>query len=99
MKITPIFLLLSISFSCLNIKKENQTIFAQIEKTQTETDRDSIINYAQQYLGTPYLYAGNDPYKGFDCSGFVSYVFHHFDINLPRSSSGYKNIRSDIGFG
>lgn len=92
MKINCIIILLSISFSCYNVKKDNETILAKTEKTQAETDRDSIISYASQYMGTPYFYAGNDPKKGFDCSGFVSYIFHHFNINLPRSSSGYRNL-------
>lgn len=73
-------------------KKENTTVINQIQKKQTTIDRDSIIKYAKKYLDTPYLYAGNNPQKGFDCSGFVSYVFNNFDINLPRSSNGYKNL-------
>jgi cell wall-associated NlpC family hydrolase len=81
--------LLCSSFTC---KKETEKEPYQIQKKQTQIDRDSIVSYAKKYLGIPYLYAGNDPNKGFDCSGFVSYVFHHFDVNLPRSSSGYKNI-------
>lgn len=81
--------ILCLSFTC---KKEHPKKENPVQKSQTETERDSIINYAEKYLGTPYLYAGNDPAKGFDCSGFVSYVFQHFDVSLPRSSSGYKNI-------
>ncbi|MEN2400515.1 C40 family peptidase [Flavobacterium sp. MC2016-06] len=74
------------------VKKENKTVISSTQKAQTAIDRDSIITYAKKYLGTPYLYASNDPKKGFDCSGFVSYVFNNFGISLPRSSSGYKNI-------
>jgi len=81
--------MLCISFTC---KKEDKTDVIQISKTTKEINRDSIANYAKQYLGTPYVYAGNDPKKGFDCSGFVSYVFKNFDMNLPRSSSSYKNL-------
>jgi len=77
------------SFTC---KKEHVSEIRVIQKTKEKIDRDSIITYAQQYMGTPYLYAGSDPNKGFDCSGFVSYVFQHFNVSLPRSSSGYKNI-------
>lgn len=73
-------------------KKENKTIVNPIHKEQNSIDRDSVIIYSKQYLGTPYLYAGNNPKKGFDCSGFVNYVFQHFDITVPRSSSGYKNL-------
>ncbi|KFF02478.1 C40 family peptidase [Flavobacterium reichenbachii] len=81
--------ILCLSFTC---KKENKTEINQIHKSTAEIERDSIIAYAKKYLGTPYLYAGNDPKKGFDCSGFVSYVFKNFDVSLPRSSSGYKNL-------
>lgn len=82
----------TILFSSFTLKKEKKSISYQTEKTQTTIDRDSIITYAKQYLGIHYLYAGNDPKKGFDCSGFVNYVFKHFDVSVPRSSSGYKNL-------
>lgn len=78
--------------SSFTLKKEYKSINAPIEKIQTTIDRDSIISYSKQYLGTPYLYAGNNPKKGFDCSGFVNYIFQHFDVTVPRSSSGYKNL-------
>ncbi|MBF4493498.1 C40 family peptidase [Flavobacterium sp. JLP] len=77
------------SFTC---KKETKTEVYAINKTKGQIERDSIAAYAKNFLGTPYVYAGSDPEKGFDCSGFVSYVFHHFDVNLPRSSGEYKNI-------
>lgn len=92
MKLTLYILFATAFLSCSFTKKDNDPTPTSIHKTQAEIDRDSIISYAQQYMGTPYLYAGNDPTKGFDCSGFVSYVFKHFNIDLPRSSSGYKNL-------
>lgn len=78
--------------SSFTMQKENKSINYPPEKIQTAIDRDSIISYAKQYLGIHYLYAGNDPKKGFDCSGFVNYVFQHYNISVPRSSSGYKNL-------
>ena len=89
----PIYILFatSVLFSSFS-KKDNLTVINKIQKKQTAIDRDSIIMYAKKYLGTPYLYAGNSPQRGFDCSGFVNYIFNNFDINLPRSSNGYKNI-------
>ncbi len=56
-----------------------------------EVDRADVIAYAKKYLGTTYHYAGNDP-TGFDCSGFVSFVFKNFKINMPRGSREYKFI-------
>lgn len=72
-------------------KSEKQTLIDN-RKIQTEINRDSIIEYAKKYLDTPYKYASSDPKKGFDCSGFVSYVFKNFGMNLPRSSGSYKNL-------
>ena len=48
---------------------------------------DEIIAYAMEFLGVRYRSGSMDPNKGFDCSGFVSYVMKRFGINLHRSSS------------
>ena len=42
--------------------------------------------FARRLLGVPYRYGGTSPRSGFDCSGFVRYVFEHFGIDLPHSS-------------
>lgn len=55
-------------------------------------DRDSLILFAKSLLGTPYLYGSMDPAKGFDCSGFITYVFNHFKFAVPRSSYDFANI-------
>lgn len=52
---------------------------------------DSVMQFAQTLLGTPYREASSDPLYGFDCSGFVSYVFKNFNFNVPRSSTEYYN--------
>jgi cell wall-associated NlpC family hydrolase len=47
---------------------------------------DSIINYGMKFLKVPYKYGRMDPKKGFDCSGFTSYIFKRFGYQLPRSA-------------
>lgn len=59
---------------------------------QELTYREKVIAYAKKYLGIPYKYATASPSAGFDCSGFVNYVYKNFGISLPRSSSGFKNL-------
>lgn len=56
----------------------------------------NLLNYAGQFLGIPYKYASANPSEGFDCSGFLYYVFHHFNIDVPRSSRDYMNFGTPI---
>jgi cell wall-associated NlpC family hydrolase len=45
-----------------------------------------VADYARRFLGTRYLYGGSSPSDGFDCSGFVRYVYAHFGVSLAHSS-------------
>ena len=56
------------------------------------TNRQELVAYAKTLLGIPYKYASTDPQQGFDCSGFITYVFNHFDIGVPRSSVDFTNV-------
>lgn len=47
----------------------------------------NLIDFARKLLGIKYKYAATSPTQGFDCSGFVYYVFGKFGVKLPRSSS------------
>ena len=57
--------------------------------------RDKIVSFGMGLLGTPYVTAGHSK-KGFDCSGFVYFVFNYFEIKVPRSSSQFKNFGKEI---
>ena len=51
----------------------------------------AIAEYASQFQGYPYAAGGNTP-SGWDCSGFVQYVFSQFGITLPHSSSAQATV-------
>lgn len=52
---------------------------------------EQIVAFAEQFLGTPYVWAGSSP-SGFDCSGFVSYVFKNFGYTVNRTAASmYSN--------
>jgi cell wall-associated NlpC family hydrolase len=55
-----------------------------------------VVAYAKTLIGVPYKYASTDPAVGFDCSGFITYVFHHFNISVPRSSVDFTNAGTEI---
>ena len=57
---------------------------------------DSIVNFAETLIGTPYKYGSINPAEGFDCSGFITYVFNHFNIEVPRSSIDFTNVGTEI---
>lgn len=55
-----------------------------------------IVAFAQSLIGTPYLYGASDPAQGFDCSGFITYVFNHFNLKVPRSSVEFTNRGREV---
>lgn len=57
---------------------------------------DSLISFAKTQIGKNYCYANASPDGGFDCSGFVYFVFSHYNIKVPRSSKEYKNYGEKI---
>jgi cell wall-associated NlpC family hydrolase len=56
---------------------------------------DDIIAYAKKFLGTPYKWAGTTP-SGFDCSGFISYVFGNFGFSLTHSSVAMAELGTTV---
>ncbi|MBU0695774.1 MAG: C40 family peptidase [Bacteroidetes bacterium] len=71
---------------------------SQIADSLPKISPKNMINYAKSLTGTPYLYGGTDPQKGLDCSGFITNVFNHFDIKVPRSSVDFTNYGTEVSF-
>ena len=57
----------------------------------------SVIDYATQFVGNPYVYGGTSLTNGTDCSGFVMSVYANFGVSLPHSSSALRSRGYDVG--
>lgn len=55
-----------------------------------------VSTYALDFVGNPYVWGGDSLTEGTDCSGFTMKVYEQFGITLPHSSSGQKEIGSEI---
>ncbi len=73
----------------------NTSAFFASTATDTTSDttadselRQSIVDFALQYVGNPYVHGGNSLTTGTDCSGFTSLVFAEFGFSLSRTPSG-----------
>ncbi|EIM07329.1 cell wall-associated hydrolase [Planococcus antarcticus DSM 14505] len=56
---------------------------------------NELTTYAKKFTGTPYKFGGTTP-SGFDCSGYLRYVFNNFDISLPRTSAEQYKIGTGV---
>ncbi|GAE26251.1 cell wall lytic activity [Halalkalibacter wakoensis JCM 9140] len=73
------------------------------DQVKASSVRDDIVSIAKGQLGTPYRFGGTTP-SGFDCSGFIRYVFNGVGIDLPRTSAsqyraGTSVSKSDLEVG
>jgi cell wall-associated NlpC family hydrolase len=57
---------------------------------------NDLVSFAETLIGTPYVYASSNPKVGFDCSGFITYVFNHFGISVPRSSIDFTGVGKEV---
>ncbi|MCW2765361.1 MAG: hypothetical protein JWO11_1320 [Nocardioides sp.] len=57
--------------------------------------RTGIVTHARSFVGTPYVWGGSSP-NGFDCSGFVQYVYKEMGVDLPRVSYQQANTGQRI---
>lgn len=87
-------------------RKQAQTQAIQQEEASRSAERTAITppasktgqavaEYAMQFTGYPYVYGGNQP-SGWDCSGFVQYVFAQFGVSLPHQSGGQMSVGSPV---
>ena len=87
-------------------ERQAQTRAAQKEEANRSAERTAITppvpktgqavaEYAMRFSGYPYVYGGNQP-SGWDCSGFVQYVFAQFGVSLPHQTGSQMSVGSPV---
>jgi cell wall-associated NlpC family hydrolase len=66
--------------------------------SQESTSGSLVIQIAEKYLGVPYVWGGASPEEGFDCAGFVKYVFGELGISLPHGAEAISNYGVPVAF-
>jgi len=91
-RLITILIIFGLLYACAGMFKGSESP-ATKERTSTAysfhknaATRSILVQEAQKCIGSKYKYGGTSP-KGFDCSGFVSYVYKKVDIAIPRSSA------------
>lgn len=70
-------------------------VFGYSGKTEAASVDETLIKYSKQLIGTPYVYGGMT-INGFDCSGFMQFVFKQAGITLPRTTTDQFNSGTAI---
>ncbi|MDE7062951.1 MAG: C40 family peptidase [Lachnospiraceae bacterium] len=88
------------------VSKEYVEISTQLPKAQTMTElkygqgvsdvRVSLVSYATQFVGNPYVWGGTSLTRGADCSGFVLSVYANYGVYLPHSSRAQAGCGTSI---
>ncbi len=88
-----------VSAEYINIVEKLETAISvqELKYGQGVSDvRVSIVNYAKQFLGNPYVWGGTSLTKGADCSGYVQSIFKHFNVYLPRTSAAQSTCGTKV---
>ncbi len=67
-------------------------IIPNFQSKHGQLQSERIINHAKNYIGTPYVWGGSSPKPGFDCSGFVQFLFEKENKVIPRTVSDIWNF-------
>lgn len=74
----------------------SQAISREEIEAQKAAKRQSVVDFAEQFIGNPYVWGGASLTRGADCSGFVKSVYANFGVSLPHSSYGMRRVGTEI---
>lgn len=77
------------------VKTDEINETTETKKLEVVQNNASITNHAKSFLGTPYVWGGTSP-EGFDCSGYIQYLYEEQNITIPRTVREIWNFSTPI---
>lgn len=79
-------------------EEQKQEVKEEAEQPQVSQGNGDVVGFAKQFMGMPYVWGSSDPSQGgFDCSGFIYYVYKNNGFNISRSNvEGYWNSAQKV---
>lgn len=90
-----------------NVIDSDNTVSAEDYESEQSSGSDSssysgsgssVVDYATQFVGNPYVWGGTSLTSGADCSGFVQSVYANFGVSLPRTSYEQQNAGTEVSY-
>jgi cell wall-associated NlpC family hydrolase len=81
------YVLLCVALVCALLASQAAAASARAQRATRQAALGArAVLFARHLLGVPYRWGGTSPSTGFDCSGFVQFVYRHYGIHLPRTT-------------
>lgn len=77
--------------ACQSPNAPSSSVAKNLTVNSPTRHEQKMISYARSFIGTKYVWGGSTP-KGFDCSGFIQYVYNSYNIKIPRTTSEYSQL-------
>ena len=81
-----------------NVIDSDNTVDPDTVDTSSSGSGSSIVDYATQFVGDPYVWGGTSLTSGADCSGFTQSVYAQFGYSLPRTSYEQQNWGTEVSY-
>lgn len=81
-----------------NTVPEGEYYSGQDSSAGSSSSGSSVVDYATQFVGNPYVWGGTSLTNGADCSGFVQSVYKNFGVDLPRTSYEQQNAGTEVSY-
>jgi len=80
--------------------KDSYSVAVSKKQIQKENKKQGkkVVEFANQFIGNPYVYGGTSLTKGTDCSGFVMSVYKNFGVSLPHSSYAMRQVGYKVSY-